>query len=237
MRNIRDEVNLEEWKPKTSLGRKVKAKEITDIDEILDRGWRILEPEIVDSLLPNLETALIEVGQAKGKFGGGKGSIWKQTQKVTKEKNRVTFTTFVVVGNKDGYVGLGKGSSQETVPARNKAIRNAKMSVIRVRRGCGSWACGCGEPHSIPFEVRGKVSSSQIVLKTAPKGTGLSVQKHCQKIMELAGVKDVFSITFGQTKTRINMIKACFEALKGLSKVKVQPEFIESAGVVEGFEK
>ena len=237
VRQIKKEFVVEDWNPRTSLGRMVKSKEITEIDDILDKGLRIMEPEIVDVLLPNLEVSLIEVGQSKGKFGGGKGSIWKQTQKVTKEGNAITFTTYVVVGNKDGYVGLGRGSAKETVPAREKAIRDAKKNVIRIRRGCGSWACGCGDSHSIPFEVSGKMSSSNIVLKTAPKGTGLSVQKHCQKILELAGIKDVYSKTFGQTKTRVNMVKACFEALKALSKVKIQADFVKKAGVVEGYEK
>ena len=228
---------LEGWKPRTSLGRKVKDREITDIDFILDNGYKIMEPEIVDTLIPNLVVELVEVGQSKGKFGGGKGSIWKQTQKVTKETNRIKFTTYAIVGNMDGYIGLGKGSARETVPARNKAIRDAKMNIIKIRRGCGSWDCGCGFAHSIPFEVVGKMSSSKIVLKTAPKGAGLSVQKHCQRLLALAGIKDVYSITFGQTKTRMNMVKACFEALRQLVEVKIQPQFVKSAGVVEGKQK
>jgi len=78
--------NIENWKPKTELGRKVKNKEITDIGDILDKGQKILEPEVVDVLLPDLSVELLEVGQSKGKFGGGKGSIWKQTQKKTFER-------------------------------------------------------------------------------------------------------------------------------------------------------
>ena len=227
--------SLEEtWKPRTALGKKVKAREITDIDQILDSGMKILEPEIVDFLLPNLTTELLEVGQSKGKFGGGKGSIWKQTQKVTKEGKRITFTTYAIVGNKDGYIGLGKGSAEETVPAREKAFKNAKMSIIKIRRGCGSWACGCGEAHSIPFKVEGKLSSAKIVLMSAPKGTGLSAQKQCQQLLRFAGINDVYSKTFGQTKTRMNLIKACFEALRKLVQVKVQPEAGENVGMIEG---
>src|SRR3989344_7693503 len=129
--------NVDLWKPKTELGRKVKNKEITDIAEILDSGYRILEPEIVDVLLPDMEVQLLEVGQSKGKFGGGKGSIWKQTQKKTSEGNRIKFSAFAVVGNKDGYIGVGFGSSKETVPAREKAIRTAKLNIIQIRRACG----------------------------------------------------------------------------------------------------
>lgn len=100
-------VDLDKWKPKTELGRKVKNHEITDIAQVLDSGIRILESEIVDSLLPDLQVELLAVGQSKGKFGGGKGSIWKQTQKKTSEGSTITFSACAVVGNKDGYVGIG----------------------------------------------------------------------------------------------------------------------------------
>jgi len=99
----------ESWKPKTSLGMKVKNGEVIDIDYILDRRIKILEPEIVDFLLLNLTTDLLMVGQSKGKFGGGQKRIFKQTQKKTQEGNKPKFATFAVVGNEDGYVGVGVG--------------------------------------------------------------------------------------------------------------------------------
>ena len=74
--------NLEEWKPKTKLGKLVKDKKITDIDEALK--YKILEPEIIETLLP-LKTEVLNIGQAKGKFGGGKRRAWRQTQKKTAE--------------------------------------------------------------------------------------------------------------------------------------------------------
>ena len=119
---------IDKWVPKTELGRKVKAGEMTDLGKILDSGVRILEPEIIDKLLPDLTSELIEVGQSKGKFGGGKESIWKQTQKKTSEGNTIKFSALAVVGNRDGYVGIGFGGAKETLPAREKAIRNAKLN-------------------------------------------------------------------------------------------------------------
>ena len=86
-RDIEVVFDPEKWTPTTDLGRRVKSGEITNIDDILDRGLTILEKEIVDMLLPNLKTELLEVGQSKGKFGGGKRSIWRQTQKKSKEYN------------------------------------------------------------------------------------------------------------------------------------------------------
>jgi len=221
-REAKTEEILSSWKPKTELGRKVKNKEIISIDDIIDSGKKILEPEIVDMLLPRLETVILTIGQSKGKFGGGKGSIWRQTQKKTKEGNKPKFATLIAVGNKEGYVGIGFGKSKETVPAREKAMRQAKLKIQKIQRGCGDWACGCGELHSVPLEVEGKCGSVRVILKPAPKGTGLVVQKEIKKVLELAGVKDVYSKTFGQTRTRINLIYALEDAFKNLNKMKIR---------------
>lgn len=228
------ETNLESWEPKTELGKKVKAGEISNIDEILDSGYKILEPEIVDKLISGLASDLLEVGQSKGKFGGGKGSIWKQTQKKTCEGNKISFLAFAVVGNRDGYVGVGYGSAKETVPAREKAMRDAKLNIIKIKRACGSWACDCKQPHSIPFRVQGKSGSVIFTMIPAPKGTNLKVEKKCAKILQLAGLKDVYSKVRGQSNTKLNLFKACFSALKRLSVIKVKPEFIQESGIVEG---
>ena len=68
----------------------------------------------------------------------------------------------------------------------------------------------------------------------APKGTGLKVEGECAKILKLAGVKDVWSKTQGQTGTKTNLVVACFESLKNLVKVKVGSNHYESLGVVDG---
>ena len=227
----------EDWKPKTELGAKVKSKEIQDIDEILNKGQKILESEITDILIPNLESYLIEIGQSKGKFGGGKRSIWRQTQKKTKEGNKAKFATMTAVGNHDGYIGIGFGKSKETMPARQKSLRQAKLNITKIKRGCGSWECNCGEPHSIPFQVEGKCGSIKIILKPAPKGTGLITEDSVQKILNLAGIRDIYSKTFGQTKVRINLTKALVDALKQLSQMRVKPDYVEKAGVIDGRKK
>jgi small subunit ribosomal protein S5 len=195
---------------------------------------KILESEIVDVLVPNLETELLLIGQAKGKFGGGKRRVFKQTQKKTSEGNKPHFATIAVVGNKDGYIGLGYGKSKETVPAREKSIRNAKLGIFKIRRGCGSWQCNCRQPHSIPFEVVGKCGSVTVRLMPAPKGAGLKVDKECQKILALAGIKDVWSTTFGQTRSKMNHIYACEAALRNLMATKINQKDIENTAIVEG---
>lgn len=231
------ETPLESWTPKTQLGKKVKDKQITDIDEILDSGNKIMEAQIVDMLLPSLETVLIMVGQSKGKFGGGKRSIWKTTQKKTKEGNKPKFATLAVVGDRNGHIGIGYGKAKETVPAREKAIRYAKLNLIKIRRGCGSWACWCAQHHSIPFKVEGKCGSVRLTLLPAPKGTALATEKEVQKIIALAGIKDLYSKTKGQTRTKINLIYAAFDALRNLSMVKMPQNYIKLAGVIEGNSK
>ena len=225
-----------EWTPKTELGRKVQKGEVTTIDEILESGQAILEPEIVDSLL-KLESELLLIGQAKGKFGGGQRRIFRQTQKKTREGNKPKFTTMAVIGNKDGYIGIGLGKSKETVPAREKAIKNAKLNVFKIARGSGSWESDSKEPNSIPFAVTGKCGSVELTLMPAPKGKGLCVEKECAKILALAGIQDIWSKSFGQTKNKINMIKACEKALKQLTKMKTRPKDIEALSMIKGSSK
>ncbi len=226
--------NQSEWKPVSRLGKMVQSKEITDIAEIFDRGLIIMESEIVDTLLPGMDEELLLIGQAKGKFGGGKRRIFRQTQKKTKEGNKMKFTTCAVVGNRNGYVGVGLGSSKETVPARDKSKKKARLNMIRVRRGTGSWESESAEPHSIPYAVTGKCGSVKITLFPAPKGKGLCVEKEAAKILALAGIKDVWSKTEGQTKTKLNLIFAVIDALKKLSEVKVKPEDVARLHIIDG---
>lgn len=200
------------WEPKTALGRDVREKRIKDIDDILLANKRILEPQIVDSLL-SLESDLLLIGQAKGKFGGGKRRAWRQTQRKTMEGNVVSFSTMAVVGDKNGHVGIGMGKGKETLPAREKAIRRAKLDVQRVVRGCGHFDCSCTQLHSIPFIVHGKCGSVRVKLMPAPQGTGLVVGDELKKILKLAGIQDVYGVATGQTRTTYNAARACFDAL------------------------
>jgi len=215
------EENLANWKPKSKLGKLVRAGKLKNIDEIFEKGYKIVEAEIVDTLLPNLRNELILLGQSKGKFGGGKRRFWKQTQKKTAEGNIPHFTCMAIVGDGKGHVGVGVGKARETLPAKEKALREAKLNITPIRRGCGSFDCSCNETHSIPIKIMGKRGSSSIELMPAPKGTGLVIEKDCKKIMKLAGIKDVYSKSFGQSRTKMNMAGACFNALKNSLKVRL----------------
>jgi len=201
------------WSPKTNLGKEVKDGKITNIDEILNTNRKILEPEIVDFLM-SIKTDLMSIGQSKGKFGGGKRRAWRQTQRKTQEGNVPTFSTMAVVGDEKGHVGIGSGRAKETLPARDKATRKAKLNIIRVNRGCSSFDCSCDEQHTIPFKVSGKAGSVRLYLIPAPQGTGLVVGNELKKILQLAGIKDIYSRTEGKKRTTFNLAKACIDALK-----------------------
>ena len=201
------------WEPKTKLGREVKDGKIKNIDEILDNKRKILESEIVDFLI-DVKSDLVNIGQSKGKFGGGKRRIWRQTQRKTKAKNIPTFSTLAVIGDENGHVGIGSGKSMETLPAREKSIRKAKLNIFKVKRACSGFDCACSELHTVPFKVTGKTGSVRVTLIPASQGTGLVVANELKKGLRLAGVNDIYSKTFGRKRTTFNIIKAGIDALE-----------------------
>lgn len=196
----------EEWIPLTGLGRMVAAGEITSIDEVLASGKPIKEPQIVDLLLPDLEDEVLDINMV---------------QRMTDSGRRVKFRTVVVVGNRNGYVGFGQAKDAQVGNAIQKAIADAKVNIIKVHRGCGSWECGCDTGHSIPIEVTGKAGSVRVTLKPAPQGIGLVTGDTPKKVLQLAGIKDVWALNRGQTRTTINYAKATFEALRQTNIVRV----------------
>ena len=208
--------NMDEWEPKTRLGKQVKEGKITNIDEIFEKGFPIMELEIVDALVLDLEEEVMDVNLV---------------QRMHKSGRKVNFRVIVAVGNKDGYIGLGQGKAKEVGPAIRKAVDNAKYNLIKVRRGCGDWGCVCGKEHTVPFKVTGKTSSVKVTLMPAPAGVGLVVGDIGKTILRLAGIKDVWSKSFGQTQTTVNFANAVFDALKELSAVKATKAELQKMGV------
>ncbi len=207
------------WEPKTRLGRKVKRGEITNMDDALATRLPIKEPEIIDALFPELDDDVLDVNMV---------------QRMTDSGRRVRFTVTTVVGNNDGYVGVATAKGKEVGPTIRKCMDNAKLNLTRIRRGCGSWECGCGDPHTIPFEVRGKAGSVDIQLKPAPSGIGLAVGDTAKSILKRAGVKDMWGFSKGKTRTTVNYALAVFDALKETSKMRVREDQAEELGVVSG---
>ena len=222
------------WVPKTLLGKDVESGKYSTIHDVISTGKPLMEEQIADALIPDLKTEFVDLGQAKGKFGGGRRKPSKPTQKKTREGNKMSFAMMAISGNSNGVVGFGFGKSREAVPSREKAVRNSKKGLIMIRRGCGDWGCFCGTAHSIPFAVTGKSGSVTVRFMPAPKGTGLVVESELKKILQLAGVKDVWSKTFGSTKNKINLVKAGFAALKNLQNMKLNVQTMEGRGIKDG---
>jgi small subunit ribosomal protein S5 len=197
-------VDTEEWEPKTEIGRKVKEGEITTLEEIRKSGKPILEPEIIDILLPELQSETLQV---------------KTTQRVTDSGKRVKFRVVKVIGDMKGHVGLGVGKSDEIKPAMDYAIKNAKKNMIAITLGCGSWECRCPNKHSSMIKTSGREGSTVVTLIPAPRGLGLAGNDVVKKVLALAGVKDIWSTSVGG-KNIYNMASATTKALDGLNTFK-----------------
>jgi len=197
--------NLAEWKPKTNIGRMVQKGEITTIEQIFAFGKPIKEVEIIDTLLPTLEDKVIEIA-----------SVQRMTKNNRKQKFRVT----VIMGDRNGHVGIGVGKDVEAKPAIQTAIRNAKQNIISIGLGCGSWECNCGTHHSLPMTSKAKCGSAEIILKPAPRGVGLAASATVRSVLELAGIKDMWTFAKGRTRDKYNMALATFNALKSLNNLK-----------------
>ena len=216
------EITSIEWNPKTKLGKLIQEKKVTTMKEALETGLPVREPEIIDILLPETQDEVIDVNMV---------------QRMTDSGRRVRFVITVAVGNNDGYIGLGQAKGKEVGSSIRKAIDNAKLNIIEIRRGCGSWECGCGNPHTVPFAIKGKSGSVEITLKPAPQGIGLATGEVAKKILKLAGVKDCWAFTNGKTKTTVNYAKAVFNALKINTQMRVKRNEIHKIGILSGSEE
>jgi len=170
--------------PKTELGRRVAADEITTMAAAIESGLPLREPQIVDKLLPGLHDEVLDVNMV---------------QRMTDSGRRFKFAVTVVVGNGDGFVGLGRAKGREVGPTIRRAIDRAKLEVVEVYRGCGSWECGCGRAHTLPFQVKGRVGSVVVTFKPAPRGVGLAVGDVAKPILRFAGITDAWA---SRTDTR-----------------------------------
>ncbi len=211
---------LYSWKPKTQLGRDVFEGKYTDLNQILSQGLRIREFQIVDKLMPEVTYEIIFIGSSPGKGGGGKRTITRKTARMHKSGRRFRISALVVVGNQKGFVGIGLGTGREHRLAIEKAVERAKLNIVALKLGCGSWECGCNSPHSISAKTEGRSGSVRVVLLPAPKGVGLVVSDELKKFFRVAGVKDIWSKTFGNTAARVNLIKAVYNAMKKLNQTR-----------------
>lgn len=128
--------------------------------------------------------------------------------RVVKGGRRLRFRATVVVGNRNGKVGLGLGKSHEVIGSIQKATYQAKKYLITVPLINGT----------LPHEVQVKFKSAKIWMKPASPGTGIIAGGSVRKILELVGVKNVLSKILGASN-RITNAKAVMIALKQLKKI------------------
>ena len=182
------------------------AGKIVTYEQALASRLPIREVEVVDALIPNLEDEIIKVNMV---------------QRMTDSGRRVRFNVMACVGNRDGYVGLGMAKAKEVSQAIRKAITAAKLNLITVKRGNGSWESSAGPGTSVPFKINGRSASTRVTLMPAAKGKGLVIGETGKKVLDLAGITDVLSRTKGQTRTTINYAAATFNALKNLNTTRI----------------
>ena len=197
----------EGWVPKTRVGKMVVDGKITSMLDIVLNGLVIQEAEIVKLLLPDLEYEVLEI---------------RLVQKQTDAGEKSRFRAVVAVGNRNGWVGVGVSKARQVHKAIEKALNKALLNVIPVRRGCGSWECNCGLPHSLALTTEGKCGSVRVRILPGPKGLGIVAGDTAKTILELAGVNDCWVIARGETRTILSYALAVYNALKNTYKIQTK---------------
>ena len=125
--------------------------------------------------------------------------------KTVKGGRNMRFSALVVVGDENGHVGCGMGKAAEIPEAIRKAVESAKRQMIEVPT----------KGTTIPHEVIGKFGKGQVLMMPAQEGTGVLAGGHARAVLELAGVKDIRTKSYG-SNTPINGVKATLDGLKQL---------------------
>ena len=217
-------ITLREWMTngaRTRLGRMVVNGEITTFEQAVASRLPIREPEIIDAFFqPNLFVEMI--GRPR------------RIQRMTDSGQRTRFNVMVVVGNKDGVVVLATSKGKEVATTIQKATNQAKLNMIPVRRGNGSWESGGGPGRSVPMKITGRAGSTRITLMPAPTGKGLVIGETGRMILEMAGITDVWSSSKGQTRTQYNFARSTFNALKQANLARISRADVERLHISRG---
>ena len=131
-----------------------------------------------------------------------------RVSKKTKGGNRMGFSILMVVGDRKGRVGVGLGKAKDVQAAVRKGVKRAKRKLITVPL----------DGTTIPFSLLVKHGSGKVLLKPAPKGTGVIAGGPVRAVVEAAGIRDVSSKILGSGNQSVN-VYATFEALKQIQRI------------------
>lgn len=141
-----------------------------------------------------------------------------RVSKKTKGGNKIGFSVLVVVGDRNGKVGVGLGKGPDVLSSIKKAVRRAKKHMISIPLVKGS----------IPFPLQIKRGAARLLLKPAPEGTGVIAGGSVRAVVEVAGIKNIVSKIMGSNNQASN-VYATFAALKQIKsisrikKIKITP--------------
>jgi small subunit ribosomal protein S5 len=181
----------------------VQDGDVTSMEQALNSGLPLKEPELVDQLLPGLDDEVLDINMV---------------QRMTDSGRRVKFRCVVAIGNRDGFLGYAEGRDDQVGSAIQKAIDVAKLNLISVDRGSGSWEDSAGGVNSLTRNAEGKAGSVTVEVMPAPQGLGLAAAETVSNILELAGVQDAWTRSNGNTRTTVNLAKATYNALRNASQ-------------------
>lgn len=129
--------------------------------------------------------------------------------RVTKGGKRMRFRALVIVGDRKGRVGFGVAKGADVQMSVDKATRKAQKDILTVPL----------VRETIPHAIEAKFAAAKVLLKPAPKGTGIKAGGAARAILEIAGVPNVISKSLGSSN-KINNVKATMQALRGLARAK-----------------
>lgn len=143
--------------------------------------------------------------------------------KVVKGGKRFNFTALVVVGDEQGWVGIGKGKAAEVPEAISKAVKHAKKQLVRVSIKNGT----------IPHEVLGHFGAEHVLLKPASAGTGIVAGGAVRAVIELSGIHNIVAKTLGRGNP-FNVVHATLDGLNQLRDpeevLRVRKAVVQQAG-------
>src|SRR3989339_1813358 len=137
----------------------------------------------------------------------------RRVTRVVAGGRRFSFSVALIAGDKKGSVGLGLGKAADTSLAINKALRNAKKNMVKLK---------LTKTMSIPHELSAKFSSSYVILMPN-KGRGLVAGSVIRDIVKLSGMKDITGKILSNSKNKLNNAKAVFKALSQISSKYTKP--------------